>query len=121
MTPASACLGKGNKVAMTARANTVERRICPPQAPNQAKLAVVRGTAYNISATVYDYFRTGSTSNGPAPGAAAAIALVRSQVHGLAHVILRYFNVAGQIRRFARDNRHPDGSASVDFNFIRQH
>ena len=102
MTPASACLGKGNKVAMTARANTVERRIRPPQAPNRAKLAVARGTAYDISATVHDYFRTGSTSNGPAPGAVAAIALVRSQVHDLAHVILRYFNVAGQIRRFAR-------------------
>ena len=77
MTPASACLGKGNKVAMTARANTVERRIRPPQAPNQAKLAVARGTAYDISATVHDYLRTGSTSNGAAPGAAAAIAFVR--------------------------------------------
>jgi len=95
MTPASACLGKGNKVAMTARANTVERRIRPPQAPNRSKLTVARGTAYDISATVHDYLRTGSTSNGPAPGAAAAIALVRSQAHGLVHVILRCFKVAG--------------------------
>ena len=74
MTPASACLGKGNKAAMTARANTVERRICPPG--TESRLAVARGTAYDISATVHDYLRAGST-NGPALGAAAAIALVR--------------------------------------------
>ena len=76
MTPASACLGKGSKAAMTARANTVERRIRPPQAPNRAKLAVARGTAYDISATVHYYLRTGDTSNGPTPGAVAALALV---------------------------------------------